>query len=51
MNPCPSPSPKIGNMPIRVAALAFDLCVLTIVAHVVLFQVKIRDTMVMASLK
>jgi hypothetical protein len=28
MNPCPSPSPKIGNMPIRVTALAFDLCVL-----------------------
>ncbi len=25
MNPCPSPSPKLGKMPIRVAALAFDL--------------------------
>ncbi len=28
MNPCPSPSLKIGKMPIRIAALAFYLCVL-----------------------
>ncbi len=28
MNPRPSPSPKLGKMPIKVAALAFDLCVL-----------------------
>ncbi len=28
MNPCPSPSPKHGKMPVRVTALVFDLCVL-----------------------
>jgi hypothetical protein len=28
MNPHPSPSPELNKMPIRVTALAFDLCVL-----------------------
>ncbi len=28
MNSRPSTSPKLGKMPIRVVALAFDLCVL-----------------------